>query len=229
LSAPYFCRFAPLLSVFNSCNFDALIIFKPFNMRKLFVKMSMSLDGFVATENGNMDWVFRSSDEQSRNWAVSLSEEAGLIIMGRKSFHQMAPYWPGAQGPFAAPMNSIQKAVFTLKGYDVDSSLSEEIIQLPTAATWAGARVFSGDLTSEIQGLKQEEGKPVMAIGGADFVQSLLTTGEVDQLQLAIHPVILGSGLSIFTGVTQQLDLKLLDVKSFPGGIVVHTYQPTYS
>jgi len=192
--------------------------------------MSVSLDGFVCTENGNKDWVFRSSDEASRNWSVSLISKAGLIIMGRKSFHEMAPYWPGAKGPFAAPMNRIAKAVFTQKGYETTSTLNTEALKMPEAASWLNARVFhihNGDLTQEIKGLKQEKGKPVIAIGGAAYIRHLLKTGEVDELHLAIHPVILGSGLSIFNELTKQQDLKLLEVKSFPAGIVVHTYQPT--
>lgn len=78
------------------------------------MKMSLSIDGFVAGPNGEKDWLFRSSDEESRAWAVARSWEAGLIIMGRKSFETMAPYWPTATGPFAAPMNEIPKGVFTL-------------------------------------------------------------------------------------------------------------------
>ena len=87
-------------------------------MRKLIMKMNISVDGFVGGPNGEKnDWVFRSSDETSRDWAAGQIGEAGLIIMGRKSFEMMAPYWPTAPEPFATPMNEIPKAVFTKKGY----------------------------------------------------------------------------------------------------------------
>lgn len=193
-------------------------------MRKLIMKMSMSVDGFVATANGENDWIFKSSDEASLAWSVGQSREAGLIIMGRKSFQGMAPYWPTATGPFAAPMNEIPKALFTKKGFaGVDLPNSE---QLPAADSWAEARVFDGDLVEEIRTLKQEPGKPIVAIGGAGFMRSLITTGLIDEYLLVIHPVILGSGLPIFTELDKPLYLNLVDVKNFPKGIVVHTYHP---
>jgi dihydrofolate reductase len=77
------------------------------------MKMSISVDGFVSGPNGELDWVFKSSTVASRAWAIERSWEAGLIIMGRKSFEGMAPYWPTAPGPFAPPMNEIPKALFT--------------------------------------------------------------------------------------------------------------------
>jgi len=193
-------------------------------MRKLMMKMSMSLDGFVSTEDEKMDWVFKSSDEQSRAWSVSVAAEAGLIIMGRKSFHAMAPYWPTAPGPFAAPMNTIPKGVFTQKGYDATSSITGKDKDLPAAASWLAAKVFKGDLAEEIKALKVTEGRPIVAIGGAEFMRNLIATGLVDEFQLAIHPVILGRGLPILNGLKEALDLQLLETKSFPGGIVVLTY-----
>lgn len=193
-------------------------------MRKLMMKMSISVDGFVSTENGKMDWIFRSSDEESRAWSVGVNKEAGLIIMGRKSFHDMVSYWPSASGPFAAPMNEIAKGVFTRKGYDATSGIAPRDKELPAAKSWAQAQVFTGDLMEEIRTLKQGAGKPIVAIGGAEFMRNLIATGLVDEYQLAIHPVILGSGLPILNGLTEQRDLKLVDVKCFPGGIVVHTY-----
>lgn len=191
-------------------------------MRKLIMKMSLSIDGFVSGPNGEKDWVFRSSDETSRAWVVERSWEAGLIIMGRKSFEGMAPYWPTATGPFAAPMNEIPKAVFTQKGYKgVDLSGMDS----PAAASWTGAQVFAGDLAEEIKKLKSRPGKPICAIGGAGFMRSLIATGLIDEYLLVTHPVVLGKGLAIFNGAVQPMDLKLADVKAFPGGIVAHTYR----
>lgn len=191
-------------------------------MRKLIMKMSISVDGFVGGPNGENDWVFRSSDEASRNWSLGQVADAGLIIMGRKSFEIMAPYWPTATGPFAAPMNEIPKAVFTQKGFKVPSADAS----LPATESWAKARVFDGDLAGSIQQLKQEPGKNIVALGGAGFMRSLIDTGLIDEYQLAVHPVALGAGLPIFTGLAKPLDLKLVEVKAFPGGIVAYNYLP---
>jgi dihydrofolate reductase len=189
------------------------------------MKMSITVDGFVAGPNGEKDWIFKSSDETSRAWVVEQTWEAGLIIMGRKSFEDMAPYWPTATGPFAAPMNEIPKAVFTQKGFKVALSKSNAE-QSPVAASWSEALVFDGDLAEEIKKLKSQPGKPIWAIGGAGFMRSLIQTGLIDEYLLITHPVVLGKGLEIFNGIKQPVDLKLADTRSFPGGIVAHTYHP---
>jgi dihydrofolate reductase len=190
-------------------------------MRKLIMKMSMSLDGFVTDANGGNDWVFKTGDEESLAWSVAAVSVAGLIIMGRKTFELTAPYWPTATGPFAAPMNEIPKAVFSKKGF---AGILPGAEQSPAVASWAGARVFDGDLAGRIRELKDGPGKPIVAIGGAAFMQSLIKTGLIDEYYLAIHPVALGSGLPIFTSLASPLFLKLADVKIFPKGIVVHIY-----
>jgi len=199
-------------------------------MRPLFMKMSISLDGFVATESGDNSWVFTSSDESSKAWSVKAGDDASMIIMGRKSFQAMAPYWPGADSPFAQAMNGLPKAVFTLQGYDPATAIPDNIKDLPASASWSGAEVCKGDLKQIIQRLKQStgngQGKPILAIGGAQFMRALIATGEVDLFQLAIHPVILGSGLPIFNGLSSLKDLQLTHCEAFPGGIVIHTYKP---
>lgn len=185
------------------------------------MKMSMSLDGFVSGPNGEIDWIFKTGDEQSKAWALGQTQEAGLIIMGRKSFEGMAPFWINSTDAFAGPMNEIPKAVFTQKGckaFDPGDDRS------PAAASWANARICDGDLTEEINKLKTEPGKPIAAIGGAGFMRSLIAAGLMDEFRLAIHPVILGTGNPIFNGVQLPVYLKLLEVRSFPGGTVVHTY-----
>ncbi|MDR6569990.1 dihydrofolate reductase family protein [Chitinophaga sp. CC14] len=189
-------------------------------MRKLIMKMSASLDGFVSDTNDQKDWVFKTGDEESLAWSAGVIREAGLIIMGRKSFETMAPYWPTATGPFAEPMNNIPKAVFTKKGFK-GIDFAE---QSPATASWAAARVFDGDLAEGIRALKAESGKPIVAIGGAGFMQNLIATGLIDEYHLAVHPVALGSGLPIFSALKTPVYLKLAEVKVFPKGIIAHTY-----
>jgi dihydrofolate reductase len=192
-------------------------------MRKLMMKMSVSLDGFVGGPNGENDWIFKTGDEESKAYSVELCRTPGLIIMGRKSFESMAPYWPTATGPFAAPMNEIPKAFFTKKGF---TGILPSAELSPAAASWAEARVFDGDLAEGIRGLKAEPGKPILALGGAGFMRSLIATGLIDEYHLIIHPVALGSGLPIFTDLAIPLYLKLVDVKAFPKGVAAHTYRP---
>jgi dihydrofolate reductase len=191
-------------------------------MRKLIVKMSMSLDGFVCGPNGENDWVFRSGDPESKAWSLEQISDAGLIAIGRKSFEMMAPYWITSTDLFAPTMNEIPKAVFTKQGYKGFTSGEG---QPAAASSWAQAQVFNGDLAEEVSKLKAGEGKPIVAIGGARFVQSLVATGLVDEYRLPVHPVALGSGVAIFGALPKPLDLKLIDVKIFKGGVAGHVYR----
>ena len=193
-------------------------------MRKLIMKMSVSIDGFVGGANGENDWVFKSSTEDSRAWVVEQMRDSGLIVIGRKSFEAMAPYWVSASGPFSGPMNEIPKAAFTQKGFKgLDLSKME---QTAAVSSWMNARIFNGDLAESIKQLKSESGKPITAIGGAGFMRSLIATGLIDEYHIVTHPVVLGEGQRIFNGVSKAMDLKLDEVKAFSGGIVVHTYHP---
>ncbi|KAA9038411.1 dihydrofolate reductase family protein [Ginsengibacter hankyongi] len=192
-------------------------------MRKLIMKMSITVDGFVAGIDGKADWIFTSSDKTSRAWSLERSYDASMVIMGRKSFEAMAPYWPTAPRPFATPMNEIPKAVFTKSGYK-GIHVEPDTILSPAAASWAEAQIFDGDLADEIKELKSQEGKPILALGGAGFMRSLVATGLIDEYHLNMHPVVLGAGMPIFSSVEQPMDLKLIEAKSFPGGIVAHVY-----
>jgi dihydrofolate reductase len=128
-------------------------------MRKLMMKMSISVDGYVCGPNGEADWVFKSSDEASRAWIIGQSRGTGLFIMGRKSFEVMASYWPTAPGLLAAAMNEIPKALFTKTGFKVIDPVHTTTAEYsPAAASWAEVRVFDGDLAEGIRKLKSEPG-----------------------------------------------------------------------
>jgi dihydrofolate reductase len=208
------------------------------------MKMSVSVDGFVGATNGEIDWIFSTTDKEATAWIVGLCRSAGLHIMGSKTFQDMAAYWPTSTEAFAAPMNEVPKALFTKKGFKgIDPTRTTTAVEnsrryneargiLPTAApstaaaSWAEARVFDGDLAEGIRKLKAEPGNPILAHGGAGFMRSLIATGLIDEYNLLIHPAALGAGMPIFNGLSKPLDLKLIDVKVFPSGAVAHTYHP---
>lgn len=212
-------------------------------MRKLMMKMSISVDGFVGAANGEIDWIFNTTDDAATAWIVGLCRAAGLHIMGSKTFQDMASYWPTSIEDFAAPMNEIPKALFTKKGfkgidrrhtttavenarrYNAARGIQHNAEASAAAVSWADARVFDGDLAEGIRELKAEPGKPILAHGGAEFMRSLIATGLIDEYHLLIHPAALGSGLPIFNGLARPLDLRLADVKVFPGGAIAHSYR----
>jgi dihydrofolate reductase len=203
-------------------------------MRKLILKMSVSIDGFVAGPNREIDWIFRSTDDEATTWTVESLWQTGVHIMGSRTFRDMAAYWPTSSEPFAAPMNEIPKAYFSSGGEQSTTRALEDatarIGSLPPASaraleSWDAARVVTGDLAEEVARLKQEPGKSIVAHGGATFAQSLVKSGLVDEYRLVMHPVVLGTGLPLFGRLHSPLDLTLLEATRFASGAVGHVYR----
>ena len=200
--------------------------------KELILGMSVSVDGFVSGPNGETDWIFRNSIEASAQWAADQLGQASLIAMGRGSYEGMADYWPTATGPFARPMNEIPKAVFSRSGAISPPGLEKTLAALGDATvdqtvleSWRHPIVAGTDLVADLKRLKAEDGKPIVAIGGASFASSLIAADLVDAFRLAVHPVVLGRGLPIFAGLETPLDLRLDDLKRFDTGVVVKTYR----
>lgn len=212
-------------------------------MRKLVLKMSISVDGFVAGSNGELDWIFRSSTPDSRASVINTLNEAGVHVMGSQSYADMAAFWPYAQTPMAAPMNDIPKVVFSKSGIK-EGALADRVAKAfaeakahnaeqhgaaPTAAvleSWTEPTVARGDLTEEIRRLKEQPGNFILAHGGARFAQSLVASGLIDEYRLAIHPILLGQGLPLFSSPHSPVDLKLISMSTYSTGIVGATYTP---
>jgi len=84
-------------------------------MRKLILKMNISIDGFVAGPRGEIDWIFTNLDD-AKSWIVDTLWQAGVHIMGSRTYADMAAYWPASTDVLAAPMNQIPKVVFSRTG-----------------------------------------------------------------------------------------------------------------
>jgi dihydrofolate reductase len=210
-------------------------------MRKLILKMSISIDGFVGGANGEIGWIFKSMDAGATAWTVETLWQAGLHLMGSRTYYDMAAYWPTSGEPFAAPMNEIPKGVFTRHG--LDQSRAKPTMALKDARAQAGNKktgvqpvaeveeswqhptVFREDLAQEIARLKAQPGKDLLAHGGAAFAQSLVRLGLVDEYRLLVHPVVLGRGLPLFGALEKPVDLQLESTTPFAGGAVAQVYK----
>jgi dihydrofolate reductase len=188
-------------------------------VRNLILKMAMSIDGFVSDLDGTNRWMF-GADQEAKAWGVQTISQAGLHIMGSRSFLVMGNYWPTSTDQFAPPMNRIPKAVFSRQGPAVLQRLNAQ------AGNWAEAYAARGDLAEEIARLKAQDGGPIMAHGGASFARSLVARGLVDEFILTIAPVALGQGLPLFADLARPASFRLASSKAFPGGAVTQTYLP---
>ena len=211
-------------------------------MRQLILKISVSVDGFVGTAKGDVTWIFDSMDDAVTQWVLDIVSDASYHVMGSRTFHDMAAYWPTSTEPFAEPMNRIPKLVFSRKGITNPGDPSQTTMAvkavkelrraqgIPLAATaamdsWTNARIES-DLVGTINRLKQEPGKPLMAHGGAGFVQNLIAANLIDEYNLLFHPAALGTGLPLFPPLDKPKNLTLVNAITFKTGAVAHTYRP---
>lgn len=172
------------------------------------LRHSLSLDGYGAAPPGVPDDFFVEYDEDEE-FVAHMGEflgRAGVHAMGSKTYGDMAGHWPFQSGPEADAMNRIPKVVFSSR---------------PIETPWDTTTVCSGDLATEIAGLKEKGVGPIMVHGGVRFAQSVVRAGLVDEYHLLISPIAHGAGGALFTEFTR---LKLVDVKSFPRGNLALTY-----
>lgn len=158
-------------------------------MRKLILRISISIDGIIESSDGELDFAKTRSPEGAA-WVAEKMAQAGAHLMGRKAFCEMASFWPNASGALAKSMNEIPKIVFSKRGFNP--------AQFSSAKSWAEAEVITGDLVEEIKALKRQSGKHLMAHGGIEFAQNLVQTGLIDEFCLAVHPVAAGRGFRLF-------------------------------
>ncbi len=126
-------------------------------MASLVLKMSVSLDGYVAPSDGSTDWIAAGSSDDALSWTVETVSNAGAHLIGASTYVVMAAHWPGASGPFATPMNGIPKVVFS------DSLAS---------ADWGDTTIVAGDLAEAVTRLKRERSDGyLLAHGGARFAR----------------------------------------------------------
>jgi riboflavin biosynthesis pyrimidine reductase len=173
-------------------------------MRELILKMSISIDGFVASPDGGAQGssttdVFAPPMNQIPK--VVFSKQGTSVLQGTDT---------------------------TLALRDARANAGPERRgALQTGAdSWAQAYVATGNPAEEIAKLKAQRGKPIVAHGGASFARSLIALGVVDQYALLVHPVALGKGLPLFAGLPAPKILKLLSSTTFPRGTVAQIYRP---
>jgi dihydrofolate reductase len=177
-------------------------------MPSLVLKMSVSLDGYIASSDGSTDWAVAGRSDDGASWTLETVSNAGTHLIGAATYAAWADYWPGATGPFAKPMNEIPKVVFS------DSLVS---------ADWDETTIASGDLSAAVTRLKEERsGGYLLAQGGVRFARSLVETGLIDEYRLVVHPIVLGAGEPLFSA---PLTLEPISTIAFSRGAVAHVFR----
>jgi len=184
-------------------------------MRKLKLQVQITVDGYIARLNGDMDWATNNWDNELNDYVREITEPVDCIVLGRKLAQGFIPYW--ASKPEGEPAEAFDKFNNTTKVVFTKTFKESE---------WDNTVLLAkGDLAEEINKLKKQEGKDIIAYGGATFVSSLIKEGLVDELHLFINPTAIGNGMTIFKGIELDQKYTLLKSKSFQCGIVVISYK----
>jgi dihydrofolate reductase len=93
-------------------------------------------------------------------------------------------------------------------------------------APWGETRIVAGDLATEIDRLKGEPGRDLLAHGGVSFARSLIHSGLIDEYRLVVHPVVLGDGLRPFSGLTAPTRFRLVEALTFSSGVIAKALHP---
>ena len=187
-------------------------------MRKIIVSINVTLDGFIAGPDCELDWHFNFWNEEMADYACEQLSHADAIILGRETYSGMAKYWqsvtmdqsyPRADIAFADMMNNYQKIVF--------SKTLEK-------TEWNNSKLVHRNIKGEIKKLKEAAGKDMIIYGSGKVVTALTKMGLIDDYVLWLHPVILGKGKTLFERPGKWPSLKLLHTKNFESGVVILHY-----
>jgi len=188
-------------------------------MSRLIVAEFLTLDGvmeapgFEEHRDGKNAWALRFQTTETQDYFRELLAGVGAFLLGRTTYQIWAAFWPTAGGDA-----DVAKQMNDAKKYVVSNTLKE--------ADWANSTVLSGDWAAQVAELKGDPGGDILVEGSADLVHGLMERDLIDEYQLLVFPVILGSGKHLFRDGIDLRPLRLVNTTAFPSGVVLLVYQP---
>ncbi|PSK91756.1 dihydrofolate reductase [Murinocardiopsis flavida] len=183
-------------------------------MRKVTYSLGVSLDGYIASTDGSIDWSDPGDD--LHQFHIERTRRVGTSLYGRRLYENMAAYWPTAdEDPeasdfiveFARLWRAIPRVVFSTTLTEVGHN----------------SRLVRGNVVEEVNALKAQSGGEI-EVGGAGLGASLIRLGLIDEYAVWVFPVILGGGTPFFPTLDKRIELRLLETQEFSGGIVYSHY-----
>ncbi|GHM99082.1 riboflavin biosynthesis protein RibD [Cytophagales bacterium WSM2-2] len=184
-------------------------------MRKLVLFMHMSLDGFVAGPNGEMDWIH--VDDELFDYAGNRTNEADLALYGRVTYQMMEGYWPTAADQPNPSKHDIEHSTWynKVKKIVLSKTLDESKLK--------NTKVVSGNLAKEIGKIKNDIGSEIIIFGSPSAGHALMAENLIDEFWVFVNPMVLGKGVPMFKN--SNIKLKLLTCKQMNSGVVCFHYE----
>src|SRR5947209_928601 len=176
-------------------------------MRNLKLQVQMSVDGFIAVPNGEMDWMVLDWYDKLKNYVFELTEPVDTILLGRKMTDGFVSYWSDVMAKPDDPSSIDRSHAFAKKMIETPKVVFTKTLK---KSQWANTDIADGDLTDEITNLKSQNGKDIIVYGGASFDSSLIRAGLIDEFHLFINPVAIGNGLTIFKDLNEIQKFNLV-------------------
>lgn len=184
-------------------------------MRKIIVNVAVTLDGFIEGPNGEIDWISNDAAAEMGEGSAFDQFLSGVdaVFYGRISYDLWGQFQPDSNA--SAPEKNLWRNVHSKKKYVFSRNLKED-----------GKAIFiSSSIKERVQEIKQEPGKNIWLYGGGSLITSFMNEGFVDAYQLAVYPVILGEGKTLFSNIQNEVNLRLKEISTSPSGVVFMNYE----
>ena len=184
-------------------------------MRKVVLMLSVSVDGFIEGPNREIDW--HLVDDELHQHFNDVLGAMGAFLNGRATYELMAQFWPTADSD---PESTPPMVEFARIWRDMPKIVYSRNL---THAEW-NTTIVHGVVPAEVIDLKAQPGGD-MALGGADLAATFMRLDLIDEYRLYVHPVVIGGGKPLFPPSDSQMDLRLLDCRTFGNGVVLLHYE----
>lgn len=187
-------------------------------MRKLKLQVQMTIDGFVAGPEGQLDWMWipGERDESFLGRIIELADSCDTILLGRKMTREFIDYWENVVDNLPdSPEQSLAQRMVNMRKIAFSRT--------QTAIKGRNLEVENADLAAAVHALKKAPGKDIIVYGGASFVSSLISQNLIDEYYIFRNPVAIGKGLSIFQ---ERKLLKLDSTIAYKNGKILNKYVP---
>lgn len=185
-------------------------------MRKIISFMHMSLDGFVAGPNGEMDWI--KVNEEIFEYAGKRIQASDTALYGRVTFEMMENYWPHAGEKTDASKHDVEHSAWYNKVHKLvlSTTLQEKAFRNTT--------IINNLREDQLSNIKNQEGTEILLFGSPTATHSLLHLNLIDGFWIFLNPIILGKGIPLFEGMQHKIKLQLLPGRTFDCGVTELQY-----